>query len=169
MAAIDSVPANKNFLSAHNFTFILKRTPNLNFFIQEVNIPGITVQSLEAPSPLQKLPQTGIQPLFNDLRVTFKVDEDFENYNEIYQWIKRITVFNYATLSLAPKETGEWVKSDISLIIGNAAKNPNFEVTFLDAFPVSLSDLDFKYTESDVNYVTASVIFKYTQFNFNKL
>lgn len=173
MAAIDAVPLNKNFLNPQNFTFVLKRAPNLSFFVQEINLPGIAVQALDIASPLQKLPQTGIQPIFNDLAITFKVDEDFENYAELYNWIKRITAFNgltdYTDLSGVSKATGEWVKSDISLIIGNSAKNPNFEVTFIDAFPMSISDLYFRYTDQDVNYVTATTVFKYTQFSFTKL
>lgn len=173
MSAIDMVPGNKNFLSPLNFTFVLKRTPHLKFFVQEINIPGISLQPLETPTPTLRIPQTGLQPTFNDLQVTYKVDEDFENYSEVFNWLKRLSSIDssseYAILSDKGKETGEWIKSDISLIIGNSAKNPNFEVTFRDAFPIQISDLQFRYTDTQVDYVTSSTTFKYTSFSIRKL
>ena len=46
---------------------------------------------------------------------------------------------------------------------------PNFKVKFLDMFPVSLSDLDFDATDSDIDYLTADVTFKYTIYNITDL
>ena len=46
---------------------------------------------------------------------------------------------------------------------------PNFKVKFLDMFPVSLSDLDFDATDSDIDYLTANVTFKYTIYNITDL
>ena len=39
MSALDSNPANKNFLSPLNFSFRIKKAPYTNFFIQKVNVP----------------------------------------------------------------------------------------------------------------------------------
>ena len=42
--------------------------------------------------------------------------------------------------------------------------NPAFIVEFRDLFPVSLSNLQFDATISDVEYITAEVTFKHQQF-----
>ncbi len=40
---------------------------------------------------------------------------------------------------------------------------------FLDKFPISLSDLDFDATDSDIDYLTADDTFKYTIYNITDL
>ena len=42
--------------------------------------------------------------------------------------------------------------------------NPAFIVEFRDIFPVSLSGLQFDATMTDVEYITAEVVFKHQQF-----
>ena len=46
MAALDKTPANKNFLNPLNFKFQIQRAPNVNFFIQKINIPSITLPEI---------------------------------------------------------------------------------------------------------------------------
>ena len=45
MAIIDTQPINKNFLSQLGFKFVINKTPNINYFVQSINIPGITLGS----------------------------------------------------------------------------------------------------------------------------
>jgi hypothetical protein len=48
-------------------------------------------------------------------------------------------------------------------------KNPNYEVIFENAFPVSLSGLDFLTTAEDVDYLEAEVVFKYVKYDIKKI
>ena len=50
------------------------------------------------------------------------------------------------------------------LHIVTSAYNPAFIVEFRDLFPVSLTNLQFDATISDVEYITAEVTFKHQQF-----
>jgi hypothetical protein len=45
----------------------------------------------------------------------------------------------------------------------------NFEVTFVDAFPVALSSITFNSTDTNVNYLEATANFKYTNYNISKI
>ena len=89
MTAIDNTPSNQNFFSPYNFTFELKRSPYLNFFIQSLNVPGISLNSPTYPTPFVNIPMAGEHLSFNNLSVTFKVDEQFKNYLEIFNWINQ--------------------------------------------------------------------------------
>jgi len=173
MSAIDAMPQTKNFLSPLNFTFVLKRSPNLNFFVQRVNIPRIRLDYLSVPSPLLQIPQPNGRTEFDDLSLTFKVDEDLQNYMEIYNWITDIgsTVdqSGYAKLRNNTQGGGENATSDISLIVSDGLKNPNYEVIYVNAFPIDLGDLVFETSDTDINYVSASVTFKYTYYTINKV
>ena len=173
MSAIDNTPTNKNFLSPLNFRFQIKKAPHVNFFIQRVNIPSIALRSPDTPNPFVKIPYPGEHLDFGELRISFKVDEDFQNYLEIHNWLKALgkpeEFEQYKTISEIPSYTGEGIYSDISLIALSSAKMPNFDITFTDAFPTSLSDLNFNTTDSDVNYIEASATFKYTYYSIVKL
>ena len=49
MSALDSNPANKNFLSPLNFSFRIKKAPYTNFFIQKVNVPRMFLPEVTVP------------------------------------------------------------------------------------------------------------------------
>jgi hypothetical protein len=173
MSAIDKTPTNKNFLSPLNFTFVLKRSPNLNFFVQKINLPSISLDSVNQNSPLLPIPFAAGQISFESLQVSFKVDEDLQNYLEIHNWIRALgfpeSNEQYKALSSREKATGEWVKSDITIIISNGLKQPNYDITFYEAFPISISSLDFETTDNDVDYITATTTFKYAYYTITKL
>jgi hypothetical protein len=50
------------------------------------------------------------------------------------------------------------------LSILTSAFNPAFIVDFKNLFPVALTNLQFDATMSDVEYITAEVVFKHQQF-----
>ncbi len=173
MSALDNIPDNKNFLSAFGFKFQIKKTPNLNFFVQSVNIPGISLVPLESPNPFVKIPYSGDHIDFSNISLTFKVDEDLENYLEIHNWIRQLgfpeDFSQYKQIAAQPLTSGLGIVSDISIMILSSSRNPKFEVVFKDAFPVSLSDLTFNTTNPDVDYIEATAAFSYTSFNVEKL
>ena len=173
MSAVDKTPTNKNFISPLNFTFVLKRSPHLNFFVQKINLPSISIATYDQNSPLLPIPFAAGQLEFEKLEVTFKVDEDLQNYLEVHNWIRALGFpernEQYAALSRKEKATGEWVKSDITLVIANGLKQPNYEVTFYEAFPMIISDLNFETTDTDVDYITATSIFRYAYYTITKI
>jgi hypothetical protein len=173
MTAINDTPLNKNFLNPLNFQFQLKRAPNINFFIQKVTLPSITVPEIEIPTMFNYIPIAGNKLSYGELEITFKVDEDFANYLELHNWIRALThpekFEEYADIAKNPTYTGQGVGSDISLIVLNSLKNPNFEVTFRSAYPISLSNIEFDTTLDDVQYVTCSASFRYMLYDITKI
>lgn len=168
MSAIDNTPENRNFLSPLNFKFQIKKAPHVNFFIQKVNIPSIAITSPQPNNPFVKTPIPGEHLDFGNLSITFKVDEDLQNYLEIYNWLialgKPENFDQFKNIQNKPVSSGEGIYSDISLMILSSTKMPNYEITFIDAFPIDLSQIVFNTTDSDVNYVEASSTFKYTNY-----
>lgn len=172
MTAIDDSIENKNFLSPLNFKFQLKRAPHINFFIQTVNIPGLSLQAIDVSNPLIRVPYQGDHLMYDELDVSFKVDEDLQNYMEMHQWIRSLGKRSYeefAALKNQPKYSGEGLYSDIILTILKSNKNPNYSIVFQDAFPISLSGIDFNTTLEDVSYLEASTKFRYTAYDITKV
>jgi hypothetical protein len=173
MTAIDNTPSNRNFLSPLNFQFSIKRAPNVNFFLQKVNIPSLRLPEINIPTQFVPIPTQFTHLQFGQFNIEFKIDEDFQNYLELYNWITALGFpDNYGQrvdIDNKPVYTGDGTVSDISLIALNSAKNPNFEIVFQDAFPVSLGDVMFDSTNEDVNYVTCSASFIYTQYTIGRI
>jgi hypothetical protein len=168
-----TTPTNKSFLSPLGFNFAIKKLPTTNFFLTRANIPGFSVGVVEAPNPFVKLPIPGDKVQFNELQVTFKVDEDMKNYLEIFNWIMGLgfpdNYGQYANIKGKEKTSGEGIYSDATLTILTSAMNPNMEFTFRNAFPFSLTDLDFNTTSTDVEYLEATVSFRYELFTINTI
>jgi len=171
MAALSNTPTNKNFLNPLNFKFQIKRAPNVNFFIQKVNIPSITLPNIEIPTMFVPIPVQQTHMVYGELSLSFKIDEDLQNYFEIHNWIRALgfpSNFNeYSAIASNPVYTGDSLRSELSLTILNALKNPTYEFVFHDAYPVFLSEVDFDTTYDNVDYVSASVTFKYSFFDVN--
>jgi hypothetical protein len=166
-------PSNLNFLSPLGFRFTLRRSPSVNFFCTDANIPSFELGFINQPTPFSNIKIPGDKPEWGSFRLTFKVDEDFVNYLEIYNWILKLGFPNnfeqYASIVSQSPGSGQGTVSDGTLTILNSSQHPNMEVIFHDMFPISISDTNFTTTDTTVDYVTATVEFKYTYLTFNKL
>lgn len=124
-------------------------------------------------NPFVKTPIPGEHLTYGDLKITFKVDEDLQNYLEIHNWIRALgkpeNFEEYRQIAEKPIYTGEGIYSDISLMVLASTKTPNFEIVYADAFPYTLSDLVFNTTENTVNYIEADATFKYTYYTITNI
>ena len=131
------------------------------------------------PSYLKDIPVPGDKVLYDDLNVRFLVDEKMENYLAIYKWMTGLgypeSLEQYQQLKKDDPRTDRIIGdqgdplyfqySDATLQVLNSNYKPSVSVNFRDAFPVSLSTLDFDVTTRDYSFFTASVTFKYTIFD----
>ena len=159
---------NRNFLSPLGFKFILAKLPKVTFFSNATRIPDISMGTAIQPSYLKNIDVPGDKVEYGDFYLRFLVDENMENYMAIHNWIT----------GLGYPETTEQFKnlitdengienpllqfSDGTLQILNSNYNVSAQVAFKDLFPVSLSSLEFEASDTDINYFTAEVVFKYT-------
>ena len=169
---------NRNFLSPTGFKFGLKRSPAVAFFCNQANIPSLDLGVAEQPSYLKDIPLPGDKMQFGDLNLRFLVDEDLVNFMEIQNWMRGLgfpeslaefnDLKNEAILGPMGKST-EDVYSDGTLQILSSNLIPKFQVVFNDLFPYSLSTVTFDATDTDIEYFTADVSFKYTLYQITDL
>jgi len=163
---------NRNFLSPTGFKFTLTRTPTVTFFCNQANIPDLNLGIAIQPTYLKDLDTPGDKIVFGDLNLRFLVDENLENYMEIQNWIRGLgypeRLSQFADLEEDGLVRGNYLKdrqniySDGTLQVLTNNQISNFQVSFKDLFPYSLSTLTFDATETDIQYFTADVSFKYT-------
>ena len=166
-------------MSPLGFKLILTKTPKVDFLCQSANIPSISMGTAIQPSYLKDIPVPGDKVLYDDLNVRFLVDEKMENYLAIHKWITGLgypeSLGQYNQLKKDDNRTDRRVSnaadpryfefSDATLQVLNSNYKPSVLINFRDAFPISLSTLDFDVTTRDYNYFTAEVTFKYTIFS----
>tara|TARA_B100000902_G_scaffold149601_1_gene146151 strand:- start:66 stop:623 length:558 start_codon:yes stop_codon:yes gene_type:complete len=173
MATRPSQIENRNFLSPTGFKFNLKRSPGVAFFCNQANIPDLNLGVTEQPTYLRDIPTPGDKLDFGDLNLRFLVDEDLTNFMEIQNWLRGLgypeTVQEFRDLEKSGTipvrdyvQSGQDVYSDGTLQILSSNLNAKFNVKFRDLFPTSLTTLTFDATDTDIEYFTADVTFKYT-------
>ena len=84
MAASNKVPDNLNYLSNISFRLMIEDTPHLTWFCQSVNVPGVAIEAIEMVNPFANIPYAGSNVTFEELSITFIVDEHLKNWIEIY-------------------------------------------------------------------------------------
>ncbi len=196
MTTINSIsrqPTQQDYASPSQFKFSIAKLPKVEFFCTEVNIPGINLGNAVQLTTLKDIPLPGTKLEFGDLSLTFLVDEKFDNFEEIYTWLRSLGFpadhTEYANLVEAGRDRfptqgkelsgvskfagreGTAVNvgaslSDATLSILSAKNNVIKEVRFTDIFPTGLSGVGFSTQATDVQYLTSTVNFKYTLYDF---
>lgn len=166
MSALENNPPTVNILPQVDFSLKIKRCPSVEFFVQKANLPGIHAESVPIPTPLATIKKNYDHLTFNNLNITFKVDEKLQNYLEIHNWMRAlgptIDFTGYDRLNKNGPTSGHGLFSEMTLMILDSNKKPKYEVVFENAFPIDLSDLTFASDLNQVYYNTASVSFDYT-------
>ena len=169
---------NRNFLSPVGFQFTLQKKPKIDFFCNSANIPGINLGVAMQPTPLKAIPIPGETLTYDDLTLRFMVDEDMENYLEVWNWLNQFGFprdwGQYQQLlnedeNSKGKQTSISGMSDGTLLVYNSNYNVNLKVNYKDLFPVSLSSIQFDTTPTEINYASAEVVFKYTIYDIIKV
>ena len=158
---VSQQPSNRNFLSPTGFQLDLDIFPGVDFFCQQASIPDITSVVNEVSTPRRRLPiPASGGTSFGDFQVQFLVDEDLKNYLSIWNWI------NDTTLAYEPDTEKEVQFASGQLFILTNQLNPNFYINFNDLFPVSLTTLPLNVQATDIEFLQATVTFKYSFYEF---
>lgn len=154
-------PSNRNFLNPIGYLLKLEKFEGVDFFCQAANVPDVSMPTTEVASPFRNLPIIpGGGVRFGDFSVRFIVDEDLRNYYSIHKWMR--DVGNSDEMKRTTSKDDMLTLGQLHIV--TSQYNPAFIVEFRDLFPVSLSNLQFDATISDVEYITAEVTFKHQQF-----
>ena len=75
---------------SQDFKFSLTKLPKVEYFCTEVNIPGLQLGNATQLTYIKRYTLPGTKLDFGDLILTFLVDEKFENFEEIYTWLRSL-------------------------------------------------------------------------------
>ena len=170
----DTQPANINHLNVVGFEVNIARLPNVEFFCQRVNIPGVILGETVEASPFMNTPLEGDTLTFESLTIGFILDEDMQNYIEIYNWLTALGFpRDYEQFkTLKPESEASLYSSmfsDVNIILHTNKSNPNYKITFNDCFPTSLSAVQFDTSVSALEPIIVDATFNFKgMFNIEK-
>ena len=179
-----------DYSSPTQFRFIIHQLPKVEFFTTAANIPDLSLGEMVIPTPYKSMPILGDQITFGNLSTSFIVDEELQNYRQIHNWLigigfpksKQQFIDFRRNKSNTPQagdggnktsgsmpdigDVGKAIAdkaffSDATLTILSNKNNPVVEVRFEDVFPVALSGLEYTQNVTDVEYLTATIDFRY--------
>jgi hypothetical protein len=164
----NSQPDNINLLSPVGFRFNIEFLPQTNWFITSVNLPGISLAEVNQPTPFMPTQVPGNDLTFEPLNITFLVDENLNNWRELYDWLSGIGFPNEYSEYKDQKENRQ-IYSDATLTILNSNMNANYIVKFNDLFPTSISEVSFDSASADIEGIKATATFRYLTYSYEKL
>jgi hypothetical protein len=173
---------NRNFLSPIGFKFTIDRMRGVEFFCQSASIPSISLGSADTSTRLNKIKNPGDELQYEDLFLRFLVDENMKNWYQVHDWMREIATpystkefkYNRGDLKSVNKReatydyasaNNQW-RCDCSLFILSSNYRVVSEFVFRDAWPSSLSTLNFDASTPDINYFTAEVSLKYNYYDY---
>ena len=181
-------PTVFDYAQSNQFKVYIPIFPLVEWFVVSCNVPGITMGQGVVPTPLVDYPIVGEKLTYDQFSMTFLVDEKLENFMELHNWLINMAPPQNTNQFMARTSeyvlpTGQNTKfypagnddsqtatgstsdrqlyCDITLFILSSKNNAVATVVMRDAFPVSLSSLDYSSQDSDTNYVQCNVTFAY--------
>ena len=189
--SLDRQPTSLDYASPTQFKFQITKLPKVEYFCTSVNLPAVSISEVKQPTPFVDVPLPGTTLSYETLNMTFMVDENLENLQEIHGWIRGLgfpeSYSEYAGgldagVDRSPSSRGSVstepgkVKfgapsqqayfSDATLIVLTSKNNPIKEIRFRDVYPVNIGELQYDQQATDVQYLTATVTFNYRGYDF---
>jgi len=185
-------PTKIDYADPTKFKFNILKLPKVEYFCTAVNLPGVSLaDNYSQPTPFRDIPLPGEKLTYDKLSMSFLVDENLENYQEIHGWLRGLgfpggyqefknlldagtdrfptsknSVLGDAGRSKFGAPSTGGVFSDATLSILTSKNNAVVDVRFRDVFPISLSGLQYTQQATDTDYLTASVTFDYKLYDF---
>lgn len=147
-----NLTSNINMLSPTGFKLTInrKKFANTEFFITTFGIPSLSAGEVQTNFQNNIGFTPGEALTYESLSLRFVIDEDMNNYTEMFNWMKANT------------DTVERHDMILSIMTNKNLVNKQFQ--FKDAFPTALSGVEFSAQATDVEYLQADVTFRYNEF-----
>ena len=181
-------PTVFDYATGTQWRLAFNRLPKTTWFCTAATIPGITLGEAQYATPMSDVILSGDKLTFETLNITFLVDEELENYRELWDWIVGIgspvnhsqwettlskgdgAIRSFATPDADPRTKSTYEESnlysDATLIVYNSKNMAKVDVKFKNMFPTSLSSLEYSQDLTDVEYFKASATFRYLYYEF---
>jgi hypothetical protein len=176
MTALTRNPLNPNFLHPNKFQLNFSRLPNIQYFVQSVSLPGISLSEIPQNTPFVDVYIPGEKAIYDLLNVTFMIDEDLKSWLEIHDWIRAMTFpVDFEEYNQLPKLNPSRLPSlkpqysDAKITLLTSSNIPSYEFIFRDVFPTTLSTFIMSTNDTPESIMTADATFRFSYYDIKKI
>ena len=189
--ALSRQPTVFDYSQQSQFKVFLPLFPTTEWFVVRANIPGVSLGQAVQTTPMIDMPIIGDKLTYDDFYVTFLVDEELKNYTEMHDWLincaapeTRSQFQGKARPDGIPqrpqteimdlilgnvKSSDRDLYSNLDLFIMSSKNNPVVKIQMVEAFPISLTNIEYSHQESDVTYAECTATFAFSYFTISTI
>lgn len=164
MTVLNRNPQNTNPLQPSKFLLTFNRTGAVPYFCQQVNIPGMSMGAAAFNTPTLDISYPGHKLSFNNLNITYIVDEELTAWKNMYDWFLALAHPNMNERKRLLELQGGSNVSDATLTVLSALNNPIARIQFYNVFPIDMTDINFDTTMSADNIIYSTVTFNFNYY-----
>lgn len=167
MTALEKAPETTSIQQSANYQLTITRIPNFVFFCQSANLPGISAQVIDRPTPFVQLKLPNTKLTYESFETKILLDAKLRAWMEIHDWIRGMSSpkGNEHQLFLKRNADTGGDRTDATLTINTAGNVPYLRVNFVGLFPHSLSSLPFDSTKNAEENMSFEVSFAYDYYD----
>ena len=184
-------PTVFDYSQQSQFKVFLPLFPTTEWFVVRANVPGVSLGQAVQTTPMLDMPIIGDKLTYDDFYVTFLVDEELKNYTEMHDWLincaapeKRSQFRGKERPAGIPKRPQTEIMdlvlgnvkssdrdlySNLDLFIMTSKNNPVVKIQMVEAFPISLTNIEYSHQESDVTYAECTATFAFSYFTISAI
>lgn len=166
-SAITSIPSNTNFLSPNKFVFTIPNLTTTTYFLQSVSLPGISTSEVPVDSRFSTTYRHGDKLVYDPLVITFLVDEDLRNWEEIHNWLTGLTFPEKHEQYQAQSKKGLYF--DSTLQINKNSNEENIRIKYFHCHPISLGPIQFDFTQDPSFTPICDLTLRYDRYIIERL
>ena len=189
--ALSRQPTVFDYSQQSQFKVFLPLFPTTEWFVVRANVPGVSLGQAIQTTPMVDMPIIGDKLTYDDFYVTFLVDEELKNYTEMHDWLVNCAApqersqfrgkESPAGIPKRPqteimdlilgnvKESDRDLYSNLDLFIMSSKNNPVVKIQMVEAFPISLTNIEYSHQESDVTYAECTATFAFSYFTISAI
>ena len=158
VAPLDSTIDNFSQLSPNKFKVVIGLFPDTAFWAQKVTLPAINLgQNVLGTNTFLKWTTPGDTLSFDDLVISFIMDEDIVAYRKLKQW----------QLDMVGRELPNYRFSDLQIMLLTNNSNKNHSFKFSNTWPSTVGSFTMDTTVGEDQPITVEVSFKHTSFDID--
>ena len=184
-------PTVFDYSQQSQFKVFLPLFPTTEWFVVRANVPGVSLGQAVQTTPMLDMPIIGDKLTYDDFYVTFLVDEELKNYTEMHDWLincaapqqrsqfrgkerpdgipKRPQTEIMDLVLGNVKQSDRDLYSNLDLFIMSSKNNPVVKIQMVEAFPISLTNIEYSHQESDVTYAECTATFAFSYFTISAI
>ena len=184
-------PTVFDYSQQSQFKVFLPLFPTTEWFVVRANVPGVSLGQAVQTTPMIDMPIIGDKLTYDDFYVTFLVDEQLKNYTEMHDWLINCAAPQERSQFLGKerpdgipkrpqteimdlilgnvKSSDRDLYSNLDLFIMSSKNNPLVKIQMVEAFPISLTNIEYSHQESDVTYAECTATFAFSYFTISAI